>query len=364
MSAFDVDKMLAPIAGDDPCGEDLAYDPAYAELERSAQGTAEQQVGDSVIEAQEPNWKEVKRQSQELLARSKDLRLCLYLALASIRTDGLEGLRDGSALLHGLVERYWDGFYPKLDPDDGNDPLERMNIISALAAPMESFGDPMMFLKRISEIPLTNSRQAGRFSLRQLRIATGEISSPAGHDGPDAALINAAVEDTSTEDLQAAAAAVAQAEENFRALDALLTERVGASAAANIDGLHKLLGDLSKTLAGWLSQRGYGSGAAEGDGAAVGAEGGNGTAAGSGGGGGGGPAPLSGEIRSAQDVLLAFDKICRYYESSEISSPVPLFVKGARRLVSKSFVEINRVLTPDAVRLIEQISGTTDGESS
>jgi type VI secretion system protein ImpA len=361
MSAFDVEKMLAAVAGEDPCGEDLAYDAAYAELERISQGTPEQQMGDSVIEAQEPNWKDVKRLSQELLGRSKDLRLCLYLSLSSIRVDGLDGLRDGAALLRGLTERYWDGFYPKLDPDDNNDPLERMNIISALAAPMESFGDPMMFLKRISEIPLTNSRQIGRFSLRQLRMATGELARPANAStpGPDSALIDAAVEDTSTEDLQAAAAAAREAEEHFQALDGLLTERVGAAKAANLEALHKTVSDVSRTLSGWLARRGYGSAEEAAGASSNGAAGAPGAA-----GGGGGGAALSGEIRSAQDVLLAFDKICRYYESSEVSSPVPLLVKGARRLVSKSFVEINRVLTPEAVRLMEQISGTAEGESS
>ena len=33
MADLDLDKLLAPISPDSPCGEDLSYDPGYMELE-------------------------------------------------------------------------------------------------------------------------------------------------------------------------------------------------------------------------------------------------------------------------------------------------------------------------------------------
>ena len=51
--------------------------------------------------------------------------------VALLKLRGLPGLRDGLAVLRGLIDQYWDQLYPRLDPDDNNDPLERMNILAA-----------------------------------------------------------------------------------------------------------------------------------------------------------------------------------------------------------------------------------------
>src|SRR5439155_26871758 len=45
-------------------------------------------------------------------------------------------------------------------------------------------------------------------------------------------------------------------------------------------------------------------------------------------------AAAPGEIRSPQDVVAALDRICFYYDRNEPSSPVPLLLQCARRLVS------------------------------
>ena len=66
---------------------------------------------------------------------------------------------------------------------------------------------------------------------------------------------------------------------------------------------------------------------------------------------------VSGEIRSPKDVLSALEKVCQYYEQNEPSSPVPLLVRRAQRLVSKSFVEIIRDLSPEATKQVEGIGG-------
>ena len=69
-----------------------------------------------------------------------------------------------------------------------------------------------------------------------------------------------------------------------------------------------------------------------------------------------GPA-LSGAVNSAQDVINALDKICDYYNRREPSSPIPLLLKRARRLVGKSFADIIQDLSPDAMNQIKVISG-------
>ena len=48
------------------------------------------------------------------------------------------------------------------------------------------------------------------------------------------------------------------------------------------------------------------------------------------------------------------DEICSYYAQYEPSSPVPLLLQRARRLVNKSFVEILEDLAPDGLNQLHQ----------
>src|SRR5262249_16034584 len=68
----------------------------------------------------------------------------------------------------------------------------------------------------------------------------------------------------------------------------------------------------------------------------------------------------TGEIRSREDVVAALDRICQYYNRYEPSSPLPLLLRRAQRLASKSFMEIVKDLTPDAVPQIQRLSGGDD----
>ncbi len=129
----------------------------------------------------------------------KNLRVAVTLCIALVKLEGASGLRAGLALLKGLLERYRLDLYPRLDPEDNNDPLERVNIISPLSAPLGTFGDPIRFLQRLRRIPLTNSPQMGRFSLADIsddKILPGEEKSSVSP-----AQIEAAFRDTHPEDV-------------------------------------------------------------------------------------------------------------------------------------------------------------------
>ena len=347
MPLIDAAALAAPLDADAPCGEDLRYDAAYLEVDRLAQGTQEQVMGDQVIAAEEPNWTDVGREAVALLARSRDLRLVLYATLAALKTEGLPGLRDGLALLHRLLEKQWPHVHPRLDPGDDNDPTERINIIESIAQSEGSFGDPLRFIGRLREAPLCESRQLGRFCHRDLLLATGELPWPAGGEGepPTLAVIEAAFEDTDTEWLQANAEALAEAAEHAGAIDAFLVATLGAEQAAQLDPLKKALAEVGAAIQAQLARRGYsapeiGPAAAEAPAAA-------------------GPAPraLSGDITCADDVLKAIDKVCKYYEAREPSSPVPLILRRAQRLVAKNFFECIQDLSPNAMQDIQHITG-------
>ena len=53
---------------------------------------------------------------------------------------------------------------------------------------------------------------------------------------------------------------------------------------------------------------------------------------------------------------MALEKVIRYFESHEPSSPVPLIVKGAILMIGRPFLDIVQVLNPDSVRVLKEIS--------
>ncbi len=358
---LDTEALLAPVTPELPCGDDLAYDPAYLELERKAKGTADTQFS----EAQEPDWKSVMRESQELLGRTKDLRVSVYLALSALVIEGLPGFAAGLGVLRGILEEHWDDCHPLLDHEDDDDPLERMNILVSLAPPAGGYEDPMRFRDRILNSPLCRSVQAGIFGLRHLLVRDGELSpSPteAGADyssaQPDGALIDAAFMDTDVDILVENGEALTSAIEHVTAIDQLVTEKVGAGSAIDLDGIIKLLKQASKYVQGYLLQRGVGveetveETSVEDDGW-------------------GSPATtttsrpsLGGEVNSIEDVFHAMDAINSYYSKHEPSSPVPLLVARARRLVGKNFIELLTDLSPDAVAAVEALSGGADSSNA
>jgi len=341
LSAIDVESLLQPVSENASEGEDLEYDPAFGEMTRAAEEKPEQQMGEAVIEAQEPDWREVRDRAVDLLSRTKDLRVGVYLAGALCHTDGLIGLNDGLSVVRGLLERHWDTVFPQLDPDDDNDPTMRVNALLGLTA-----ADSM--LQGIRVAPLVSSRALGRYSLRDVEIATGVTpAAPDEENLPETAAIDAAFMDTDLEELQATALAVEEAMDNAVAIDSVLTERVGAGQAPDLSALPAALKGCRVVLSEKLAQRGVGAAEAQVAGSAEVAK----------------AEAAPGEVRSREDVIRLLDKACDYFERHEPSSPVPLLLRRAKRLVSKDFMEILRDMAPDGVQQAETIGGLEDDSS-
>jgi type VI secretion system protein ImpA len=364
MTVLDVAKLLAPVSPDSPCGENLEYDADYAAMELASAGKPDQQFGNTVIPGEEPNWIEVKQLALGLFQRSKDLRIALNLTRACTSTGGLPGLADGLAVISGLVSTYWQEVHPQLDPDDGNDPTFRLNAIASLC-------DPLATLKIVQGAVLVSSRGMGKFSYRDVQVATGELPPLAGVGKVEQSSIDGAFADCDPGDLVATARAGKAAQDHLRQLDKDLGDKVGVSTAPPLTPLADLLKGINRLFDQKLKSRGLSleeeaaAGASPEPTADEEPVGGNGQAA--------APAvsrkataapTLTGDITSREDVIRALDKICDYYKRYEPSSPVPLFLNRAKRLASKSFLEILRDLTPDAVNQALALSGITEGASA
>jgi type VI secretion system protein ImpA len=339
---INAEELLKPVADGKPCGEDLTYDQSFLELETMMRGKPETQFSP----AEDPNWKEVKDRCLELWKKSKDLRIATALAVAELKTDGIPGFRECLALLNGLVTTHWTDLYPQLDPADGNDPTQRVNIIASLAAPIGTFGDPMKILELLREAPLTNSARMGRFGAAAILRSQAGTPGPDGQSPPSQSQIEAAFRDTSPEELQSLAQKLAEAADLVGQVDENLTKAVGATKAADLSPLKNEIKGIQKILAQYVAGAGPATEAA-GE-AAVETEPGTGAGA---------AKPISGEVQSRQDVIRMLEKICQYYARREPSSPVPYLLKRAQRLAEKNFMEIISDLSPDALEQIARITG-------
>ena len=338
MSAIDVDKLLQPVSDDAPCGEDLEYDTAFEELGRAA-ATG---VGDSMLEKgsdpEPPKWPDVAKIAEELLSRTKDLRVAMHLARARLNTDGVIGLADGIALMDGFLKTYWDDVHPLLDAEDDNDPTMRINSLAAL-------GDSNGLIHDLREVPLVKGKRAGAYSLHDIRVAAGDVPAPKGTEPPESGIIDAAFQECELDELKSSAEAVSLARGTITGIDAFITEQVGATNnPLKVGPISDELKSIARIYADQLSSRGVDvEQSGDDDEASAGAG-----------------KSASGEIRSREDAVRMLDKISEYFRRNEPSSPVPMLLQRAKGLIAKDFMEILKDLTPDAISQAEMYSRSKD----
>jgi type VI secretion system protein ImpA len=329
-----LDELLQPVTADAPGGANLEYSPEFAELERTAAGKPERQVGANIVPAEDPDWRALIAKSSALLALTKDLRVANHLVLAWLRVEGFVGLGDGLQVLADLVDRYWPSLHPALDPDDGNDPTLRVNVMATV-----THRDT---LQTIRATPFLRVKSFGALALKDIEAA----AVPSNGQAAQAASIEAAFQQVPLEELTAAANAAQRCVEQAR--------RLADAWGAHTDGLgpdftelRRVLAQLGQVLSTRVAQRQPSSttqanGTAMPDSASA-----NGTH----------PAFAGGVLHSRDDVVRALDAICAYYARHEPSSPVPLFLERCKRLVTMSFLDIVKDMVPDGMSTIRNITG-------
>jgi len=368
MAVIDIEKLLQEVSPDSPSGEDVEYDPAFREMVNAALPKPPPEFGpDKDNPPEPPDWRKVQQKALELLARSKHLRPAVYLSRALLDSQGFSGLRDGLRLLRGLLERYWKTCYPQLDPADEYDPSRR-NIIDDL-------NSSEFMLNDIRRITLLDLPRLGRFNVRDINLTDKVVKLPAGPDKQLTDLTEIAADfiekrgeaesiQTAASDVRGCIAAVRDCMDGANALQSYVAEQAGAANAPQLDDLIKALKEIEYalqqidvTLAEQLAQQGIAeplpAGVAETPGVSDPDSGLQ-------------PAmPLvTGEVTSRDDVIRWLDKLCEYFKRSEPSSPVPILLRRAKRLVSKDFMEIVRDLAPESVAQFEYIRGAESENTS
>ncbi len=344
-----VDQWLQPLTGDGgPCGTDLGYDNDFLALTQAATGKPESQFEAAVP----PDWRLARQLSESLFGRTRDLRIALLWLRAVLNLDGFVALPEGLRLINGLLESFWDALHPLPDPDDG-DPYARMNALADLREANSALGDVRRAL-------LFTERGLGDVRVRTVEIALGHLAPRSDdlkleRDQLTSVLATALDKNPPLRDWPAQALA------EVKRLTALLAGRVDTQSAPDLAPLQALLWHLVQALPAAAAESAPPAADAE---AASVAE--PPSSAGT-------PAPpsraatasgrgLSGEVLTREDAVRAIDLVCAYLERAEPSSPAPLLLRRARRLINHNFLQLMKELAPEALAEVARVMGV-DPES-
>ncbi len=341
-----IDELLKPVSEERPAGDDCGSGDLSLQLhqlEEQARGTPGQEriVNGQMVQdpPSEPKWLDVQKSAVDLLGQSKHLRVATILTLAALRTNGLAGLREGLMLIDGLVRHFWPTLWPALDPADGNDPQERLNLLGELGGGR--------FVRYFEDVVVGQSNAMGVVRVSDLLRAqnpTGQESGPA----LTAAQVDAILRDTDAEQLKATGQIAGDIKRLIGDMRPLFNEVAGAGQVPDWTALADRCDRLEVALAPYVQGAASPVPKEEETAAPGNAE----------------PraaSPLEGRgikrIHSRGDVVKALDELCRYYQQNEPSSPVPLLLRRAQRLAKMDFVEALNELLPDSVSQLKTIAG-------
>ncbi|WP_423600270.1 type VI secretion system protein TssA [Roseateles sp. MS654] len=338
MADLDLDALLAPLQDDAPCGADLEYDPAFLALEAAGAGKPEQQYGDTVIPAEEPDWPAVHEQALALAQRTRDLRVAVWLVRAGARLQGFDAALQGLGLIRGLLERQWAHVHPQLDASDNNDPTMRLNALQPLVSGTAAIAD-------LRAASLTGQRGGPR--VRDVELALGNADPMADESVPSPEGLMAGLAAQAANDA-ALAARLHEALPTVQGIVEAIESHLGAGQGPDFAPLLRLFKPLA-AAAGQLQGQGAAEAVPAGDGAAAVPAAGVAVI---------GAVAVPGAIASRDDAIRALQRACEWIERHEPSNPAPLLIRRAQRLMSKNFMEIMRDLVPEGVHEIEKLAGT------
>jgi len=346
MSArWDGQALLQPISAEQPCGVNLDDSLVLSSLDalrlfgqtRSPEAPPDSDGDEKEQAKARPplEWDRIRTDAMDGLSKSKDLRLLAYLGTALLRTDGLPAFSTVLTTASQWLEAYWPQVYPALDEDA----IARRNALNC-------FADPMAVVDRIWRLPLVTSRQHGRYSLRDIEIARGQATPGPLEAKPEEAAISNALSELPLEDLTALDVSVTAASSALTTMDAKMRGEGGPEVAPDFGPLVTQFAKLGRVCKEQLTTRS----ALNGDAAADGSESG----------GAGQTAFRGGVINSRADAIRALDAVADYFRRNEPSSPIPLFVDRAKRLVAKDFLEVLADIAPDALAVARSAGGLKD----
>lgn len=329
-------KLLEPLPTADGAGRDLdgtlelsAFEMLIREPETAPIAGVEWQ--------DERDWRVIEHDALALLATSRDLRIAVQLARARLQTQGLRAFCQVLCFISELTRRSWTSVYPRLDAESA-EPTARVNALEELAS------KPML-----DQLRRTRLAVAPVFGPVTVKEAIAAVSNA----GPDGTPVKAAVDALGADAVALHLAHLRAARDALDQLTAFVLEQSSARvllgplmAAKNerpgvLDALETLFAAASDRLSARPDEgeaHPLASGDTGRDAAAP-------------------PLARRGGIASREDVITALDRVCAYYSTTEPSSPVPLLLRRAQRLVPLDFVAIVRDLAREGLDDLSMVAG-------
>jgi len=253
-----------------------------------------------------PNWAKYADRALKLAHESRDLRAWVWLTRAAISVEGIVGLSAGLRLIADGLDRYWDILPPQHANE--NDPAERF----------------MMRLSTLTQLGAThfscNLNDLQRFG-RNFTDLQADLGEMIANSRPDEATRSA------TREARDAASRICEvfARGFGPGPDPLVNFETLVVRFAAIESRFPSPAKESAPVAAPDA-----------------------------------PTARPGLVSSRGDVVRALDLILDYYRNNEPSSPVPLLVARAKRLVPLSFIDAIKDLAPGGLKDLQLVAGNTE----
>ncbi|MBQ0794314.1 MAG: type VI secretion system ImpA family N-terminal domain-containing protein, partial [Oleispira antarctica] len=184
------EKFTEEVSLDLPCGpfidDDEALEDDFVMLESITRINQESLTLDG--DDENVDWRDMLARCEDLAKQTKDVRVYVFLAQAALQLKRLPGLASAVQLIKKTLSSYWAEAHPILDDAKDETPWRIMTL-------NELSGDSLISL--LTAMPIVESKQAGRFTLRDIRLARGEILLVEGSEEiiPEMGLVEAAFQE-------------------------------------------------------------------------------------------------------------------------------------------------------------------------
>ena len=345
--------ILSPFVDGPAAGEDLRLDATPQSLYfrlRDARSEARAQEraaeSDPAADAGVPvQWKSVRDLAAEALRdRTKDVEIAVWLTESLTRSHGLNGLAEASAILAGLVERFWnEGLFPS--PDEA-DPDGRLIAITGLSG-LERNGSLVQPLQKTVLFHLGDGSPLAFWQYERSREVAGTPTAAGGQQQPPTTLpefeaVAAAAEGPGQATLRELGRQVCRAAGAWAHLETVLAGVVTPGAAPSTGRVTEILERLRTTVERHVTADRPEAAVAEGEEPGRGVHG----------------ADSRLDAAVTRDGLLGqMADLARLFRRLEPNSPISYTLEEAVRRANLSWQELIRELVPELPQRASIMSG-------
>lgn len=345
-----------PIALDNVAGANIEYDHRFLDLERLAEGSPEQQYGNVLIEAKEPDWTTLEKLCKQLLSESKDIRVFSYYILILTAKHGLIGFEAGCQALRTNLENFWLELYPKLVDEDGEDnEFARVNALGILL----SIQWVVKYLGRATL--LNNGLNQQAIMLKDAYAILQNDDKVEYFGGKERLMLDIRVGfDVKKNEL----ISLQKSYEHLLAIKKIYDSNLQYESPPSFEKILKLLesiinvaehDDQIQTENTVIETTDYSIEIDAPTQTIIPTQAKMVNAV---------DAWRSATMTNRKDVELVLEKICLYFEEYEPSHPAPLFIRRIQKLMNMDFYEIMKNINPDGLEKLEVLIGKRDEENS